>query len=124
MSLGEHDSDVKIFLIRPCVYSWLLLAVMALLGCSQKGCKDQPDHPQGGTGSTGPVAPPLDRSVTTSIAEATKFLYTGANAIQQEVAPGAIDPLRVAVLRGRVSDLAGKPLGGIKVRALAWIIHG
>ena len=72
-------------------------------------------------GSVVPFAPPLDRTVVTSVGVSTAFLYTGPNAVQIGVAPGTIDPLRVAVLRGRVVDLAGMPLAGIEVRALA---HG
>ncbi|QSQ25905.1 hypothetical protein JY651_13655 [Pyxidicoccus parkwayensis] len=79
-----------------------------------------PDETDGGF-STDLDAPPLDRTVATSIAEATRFLYTGPNAVQKDVAPGVIDPLRVAVLRGRVINLAGQPFAGVEVRALG---HG
>src|SRR5262249_35119231 len=50
------------------------------------------------------VAPPIDPTVASSLKDATNFLYTGANPIQTGVAPGTIDPVRVAVLRGRVLD--------------------
>lgn len=62
--------------------------------------------PVGGTVPPDPatLAPPLNRSVTTDLATATAFLYTGSNPIQTGVVPGTIAPLRVAVLRGRVTD--------------------
>src|SRR5262249_1731196 len=48
------------------------------------------------------VAPPLDRTVATTLFDAVQFLYIGAAPIQHNVAPGAITRQRVAVLRGRV----------------------
>ncbi len=61
------------------------------------------------------VAPPLDRTVATDVFAATAFLYTGASPIQTGVAPGTIDPRRVAVLRGRVLDRQGSALPGVTV---------
>ncbi len=61
------------------------------------------------------VAPPLDRTVATDVFAATAFLYTGASPIQTGVAPGTIDPRRVAVLRGRVLDREGSALPGVTV---------
>jgi hypothetical protein len=46
------------------------------------------------------VAPPLDRSVATSVLAASTFLYTGDHPIQTGVDPATIDGRRVAVLRG------------------------
>ena len=75
--------------------------------------------PDGGPDDGGPIdmgvpafAPRLDRTVATSIASATEFLYNGPNAVQVGMTPDAIDPLRVAVVRGRVIDLDGAPLAG------------
>jgi RHS repeat-associated protein len=64
------------------------------------------------------VASPLDPDMPTDIYEATKFIYTGANAIQTGVAPGTIAARCVAVLRGKVIDRAGKPLAGVEVSIL------
>src|SRR5262249_17425699 len=64
------------------------------------------------------VAPPLDRSVATTMVTATAFLYTGPSPIQAGVAPGTIDPIRVAVLRGRVLDASGAPLPGVTITIL------
>ena len=61
------------------------------------------------------VAPPLDPTVPTTIITATKFLYTGPQPIQTGVAPGTMDPKRVAVLRGRVLDRAGQPISGVTI---------
>ena len=62
------------------------------------------------------VAPPFDPSRASGFAEGVAFLYEGANPIQREVAAGAIDSVRVAVLRGRVVDRDGTPLSGARVQ--------
>jgi RHS repeat-associated protein len=61
------------------------------------------------------IAPALDPGISTSTYESTKFLYSGPNAIQHDVAPGAIEPLHVAILRGRVLGSNGQPLAGVRV---------
>jgi RHS repeat-associated protein len=61
------------------------------------------------------VAPPLDPSVSTTVATGTSFLYTGPHAIQTGVAPGAIVPVQAAVIRGRVLDASASPLPGVAV---------
>ena len=65
-----------------------------------------------------PVAPPLDRTVATTMEAATSFLYTGPNAVQTGVAPGTIQPVRAAAIRGRVLDRAGEPLPNVVVTVL------
>ncbi|WP_375591828.1 carbohydrate-binding protein [Chitiniphilus eburneus] len=64
------------------------------------------------------LAPPLDSTVPTRLADSTAFLYTGENAIQTGVAPGTIEPRRAAVLRGSVTDRDGKPLPGVNIQIL------
>ncbi|GLS04988.1 hypothetical protein GCM10007860_21370 [Chitiniphilus shinanonensis] len=64
------------------------------------------------------LAPPLDPTVPTRLADSTAFLYTGPNAIQTGVEPGTIEAKRAAVLRGQITDRDGKPLPGVKVRIL------
>ena len=64
------------------------------------------------------VAPPLDRTVATTMAAATEFLYTGANPIQTGVASGTIDAKRVAVLRGAVKKRDGSALSGVEIEIL------
>ncbi len=59
------------------------------------------------------VAPSVDPTVATTLASAAQFLYSGPNPIQTGVAPGVIEPKRIAVLRGLVSDRAGTPLPGV-----------
>ncbi|HEX2203192.1 MAG TPA: hypothetical protein VHG91_07830, partial [Longimicrobium sp.] len=61
------------------------------------------------------VAPAVDPTVPTTMAAATAFLYTGADPIQTGVAPGTIEPVRAAVVRGRVLDRDGRPLPGVTV---------
>ncbi|WP_028062594.1 RHS repeat-associated core domain-containing protein [Solirubrobacter soli] len=64
------------------------------------------------------AAPPLDPGAATSVYDSTKFLYTGANPIQRDVAPGAISDKQVAVLKGKVQDRVGEPIGGVRVTVL------
>jgi RHS repeat-associated protein len=64
------------------------------------------------------VAPPVDPTIATNLFEATAFLYTGTSPIQTGVAPGTIDPVRAAVVRGRVLDRAGGALSGATVAVL------
>jgi RHS repeat-associated protein len=69
-------------------------------------------------GSDVPPAPPVEPGVVTNLAESVQFLYTGENPVQTGVAPGAINPVRVSVLRGRVTDRDGRPLQGTVVTIL------
>ena len=64
------------------------------------------------------VAPPLDKSVVTSMHAATEFLYTGTNPIQTGVAQGTIEAKRAAVLRGQVTNREGDPLTGVAITIL------
>jgi RHS repeat-associated protein len=64
------------------------------------------------------VAPPLVPNAVTRFADATAFLHEGPDPIQTGLAPGAIEPGRAAVLRGRVLDRAGAPLRGVAVNVL------
>src|SRR6266700_2280599 len=64
------------------------------------------------------VASVVNRAEVTTIGDATSFLYAGATPIQTGVAAGAINPVRAAVLRGRVLDKSFAPLGGAAVTIL------
>lgn len=64
------------------------------------------------------VAPDMDRTVATGMLNATEFLYTGDNPIQTGVAEGTIEPIRVAVLRGKVMTREGDPLSGVDITVL------
>jgi RHS repeat-associated protein len=70
------------------------------------------------------VAPPLDPTQTTSMYEATEFLYSGPTPIQTGVVPGMIEPQRAAVLRGRVFDTQGSGLAGATVTVLGHDEYG
>jgi RHS repeat-associated protein len=62
------------------------------------------------------VAPPVDRTVATTIHAASKFLYSGASPIQSDVAVDAVVPKRAAVLRGSVVQRSdGAPVVGAAV---------
>jgi len=64
------------------------------------------------------VAPPLDRTVVTTVFKATEFIYSGTNPIQTGVAPGTITPIRAAVLRGKVITRDGQSLPGVTISIL------
>jgi uncharacterized protein YfaP (DUF2135 family) len=61
------------------------------------------------------VAPALNRTVATTQAAATSFLYTGTNPIQTGVLAATILPERASTLRGRVITLSGTPLPGATI---------
>lgn len=64
------------------------------------------------------IAPPVDGTITTTVAASTEFLYTGANPIQTGVAPGTIEVRRAAVLRGQVNGSDGNPIPGVTITVL------
>ncbi|MDB4914048.1 MAG: hypothetical protein JWM95_1692, partial [Gemmatimonadetes bacterium] len=61
------------------------------------------------------VATPIDRTIATTIAASTAFLYTGTNPIQTGVSAGSITPFQASVVRGRMITRDGQPLQGVKV---------
>lgn len=63
----------------------------------------------------GAVAPPTNPTVATTVSGSTQFLYSGPHPVQTGVAPGTINPLRVAVLRGRVLGRDSGPLPGVAI---------
>ncbi len=75
------------------------------------GCTDIPPDPA-------TVAPVLDLTATTSLLNATSFLYSGTTPIQTGVSPGTIKPPQAAVLRGKVLDRSGQPLAGATLTIL------
>lgn len=70
------------------------------------------------------VAPPLDRTVATSMFDATSFLYAGPDSIQREMVPGTIVSERAAVVRGRVLNRDGLPLPAVRVSVHAQPEYG
>jgi len=64
------------------------------------------------------VAPPLNLSIATSFGDSVRFLYSGTNPIQRNLAPNAIDEKRVAVLRGRVLDQDLRAASGVRITVL------
>src|SRR5690606_38608115 len=62
-----------------------------------------------------PFAPPLDRSVPTTIVSANEFLYQGEDPVQKGVDAEDIERHRFAVIRGRVTDVDGEPLRDVRV---------
>lgn len=61
------------------------------------------------------VAPPLDRTVATTLIDSASFLFTGSNPIQTGVAPGTMGAKRIAVLRGKVLKKDNSPLSGVTI---------
>lgn len=70
------------------------------------------------------VAPKLLPTVQTPFADQIGFLYSGSSPIQTGVAPGTIQPLRVAVVRGQVLNRANQPLPGVTVTVLGHPEYG
>ena len=70
------------------------------------------------------TAPPIDESVPSPIAAVTRFLYTGNNPVQLDVAPDAIDDARVAVVRGHVIDRNGNPVAAVAIGILGHPEYG
>ncbi|MBK7575333.1 MAG: hypothetical protein IPI26_08790 [Elusimicrobia bacterium] len=64
------------------------------------------------------VAPPIDPTVATDLAQTTAFLYRGANPIQTGVSSTTFRPEHAAVVRGRVLKRDGGPLTGVTVTVL------
>ncbi len=79
---------------------------------------DNTSLPGGIPPNPGNVAPAVDPTVATTVAVGTEFLYTGPNPIQTGVSPGTIDPVRAAVLRGKVMTRDGQPLSGVTITIL------
>lgn len=61
------------------------------------------------------IAPNVDRTRVVTLHETVRFLYDGATPIQTNVAPNAIEPRRIAVVRGSLRSASGVPLPGVKV---------
>ncbi len=64
------------------------------------------------------IAPPLDTSVATTVASATRFLYQAERPVQFEVEAGSLRDHQVSLLRGRVLDRAGNSLPGVTIKVL------
>jgi hypothetical protein len=64
------------------------------------------------------TAPPLDPTVPTSVYDSISFLFASATPVQTNVEPGAIIPTRASLVRGRVLDVEGNPLGGVQIDVL------
>ncbi|MCC6759314.1 MAG: PASTA domain-containing protein, partial [Candidatus Omnitrophica bacterium] len=66
----------------------------------------------------GTVAPPISQSGLTNFFDQTKFLYTQVPPIQTGVQPDAMDPVRAAIIRGKILSKNGSPLSGVTVNIL------
>ena len=75
--------------------------------------------PQPGTGyvpaNPANSAPPVEPGVVTDFTAATRFLYSGAAAVQFGVAADTIETKRAATLRGKVMSRDGQPLPGVTI---------
>jgi hypothetical protein len=114
-----------------------LLVVLAITlpgfaaGCSDDDGAGDPSTqtPEPGAEASEPVTPPddatlepphpcaaeLGRTTTTDFYEAARCLFEGPDPPQKGVANDAIEPKRVAILRGRVTGPDGKGLADVKV---------
>ncbi|AUX44919.1 uncharacterized protein SOCE26_063890 [Sorangium cellulosum] len=71
------------------------------------------------TGAVTHVAcPALDPTVATRLIDAVGCIYQGPDAPQTGITAGAIDPVTVAVVKGKVATRAGVPISGVRVSVL------
>jgi RHS repeat-associated protein len=63
-------------------------------------------------------APALDQTISTTLVDATRFLYTGASPLQTGVGSNTIKPDLVSVIRGRILTRQGLAIGGVTVSIL------
>lgn len=87
-----------------------------------------PDPPSSGPTPSSPLVTPVslvgtplpevDKTVSTTVADATRFLYTGDHPVQSGVVEGFIQDRRVALLRGKVLNKEDEPIAGVTVRIL------
>jgi RHS repeat-associated protein len=61
------------------------------------------------------LAPPLNRTVATTVWESAQFLFGGKDPVQKGTRAKAFSRKRIAILRGKVVDRAGAPLAGVQV---------
>lgn len=102
--------------------AWLVCLVAALA----VGCGSDEIHGGGprdtdlGDAASPPgiCSEPLDRTTATSFYEASRCLWDGPDAPQRNVAPTTIDPVRVAIVRGRVTEDGGRGLADARVTLL------
>ena len=64
------------------------------------------------------IAPVLNKTIATTLYNATQFLYQGSSLIQAGLNAQTIDPRRAAVLRGKITDSSNNPLVGVVVSIL------
>ncbi len=120
----------------------LLGTLLALTGCGDDGkpkgqaepgpaagetaCSDGVDNDGDGfsdcddldcrvAGKSCELAPKLDRTVATTVWESAQFLFTGKDPVQKDTSAKAFSRKRIAILRGKVVDQVGGPLGGVRV---------
>ena len=61
------------------------------------------------------LAPPLERSVATTLGEAARFLYSGPDPLQKGVDASVFAEYRVAIVRGKVVAKDGESFAGVRV---------
>ena len=124
--------------------SWVILGLM-LAACSddkspaaqpnESACNDGQDNDGDGfvdcadsdcrlSSETCSMAPPLDRSVASTLGEAAAFLYSGSDPAQKGADASVFDVRRVAMLRGKVVNRQGAALPGVHVSVLGHKAYG
>ncbi len=133
----------KAYLVSPRFLAPILGTLLALSGCGDDGkgkngdtgvdpalgeteCTDGADNDGDGhsdcddldcraAGKSCEFAPPLDRTVATTVWEAAQFLFEGKDPVQKDTSAKAFSRKRIAILRGKVVDKGGEPLAGVRV---------
>jgi len=70
------------------------------------------------------VAPVLNKSVSTTMYNATAFLFSGPDPIQTGVSENTIEAKRIAVLRGKIADRDGQALSSVTISILDHAEYG
>ena len=100
-----------------------LTFIVLILAAACKGNKGHNTTTRPGSDGLPPdpssIAPKLDSSIVTTVANSVAFLFSGSNPIQTGVTPGAFEDRRMAVLKGRLLDSSQAPLTGVVVSLLS-----
>ena len=122
----EYATDPRRRTARIAVLGLLVYALLNGCGGPHDGVPDgsgiQPDamFDAGDTPTPGPLdpadmAPALSPVEETPFIDAVKFLWENDPPLQIGVVPGSLEPHRLAVVRGLVTDTGGKPLTGVRI---------
>jgi len=123
--IGEWDPATQTLIWHPDDGDWLLEPCSPIhVEVTEPSTWPPPAPPDDLPPDPSEVAPPLDRTASTSFYDSVSFLFEGDPPIQDGVAPGTIQTHRVSLLRGGVAQRDGGPVGGAAVSVLGHPEYG